>query len=90
MILKGVLNLIKNLLFMCFSWINLPDFPAELSASLEEYLEIIFQGINLFGFFIRPLTIQIVLPLILIIINFDKIYKITMWILRKIPMLGIK
>lgn len=90
MIVKGILNLIKTLLFTCFSWINLPDFPAELQASLDEYLEIIFQGINLFGFFIRPLTIQIALPLILIIINFDKVYKITMWILRKIPMLGIK
>lgn len=90
MILEAILNLIKTVLFTCFSWINLPDFPAELQASLEEYLEIIFQGINLLGFFIRPLTIQIVLPLVLIIINFDKVYKITMWILRKIPMLGIK
>lgn len=90
MILEIILNAIKSLLFLCFSWINLPSFPESLQSSLDSFLDLIFSGINLFGFFIRPLTIQVVIPLLIIIINFDKVYKLTMFILKKIPFLGIK
>lgn len=90
MVIEGILNLLKGLLFTVFGFINLPDFPAALQESLDKFLDIIFNGINLFGFFVRPATIQIVLPLLIIIINFNKVYKLTMWILKKIPMLGIE
>lgn len=90
MVIEGILNLLKGLLFTVFGFINLPDFPEALQESLDKFLDIIFNGINLFGFFVRPATIQIVLPLLIIIINFDKVYKLTMWILKKIPMLGIE
>lgn len=90
MIVAGILNLIKELLFLCFGWINLPQFPESLTNLLNTFLDIIFQGLGLFGFFFRPATIKIVIPILLILINYDKVYKFTMWILRKIPMLNIK
>lgn len=90
MVIEGILNLLKSLLFTVFGFINLPDFPEELQNSLNQFLDIVFNGINLFGFFVRPTTIQIVIPILIIIINFDKVYKLTIWILKKIPMLGIE
>lgn len=90
MIIEVLLNAIKSLLFICFSWINLPSFPEGLQTSLDSFMDLIFSGINLFGLFIRPATIRAVIPLLLIIINFDKIYKLTMYVLKKIPFLGIK
>lgn len=90
MVIEAIFNLLKNLIFTVFGFINLPDFPESLQNSLNQFLDIIFNGINLFGFFIRPATIQILIPILIVIINFDKIYKLTIWILKKIPMLGIE
>ena len=89
MIIQLILNLLKTLLFSVFSWINLPQFPEELTNSLNSVIDLIFDNLNLLGFFIRPVTITIVIPVLIILINFDKVYKLTMWILKKIPMLNI-
>ncbi len=89
MIIQLILNLLKTLLFTVFSWINLPQFPEGLTNSLNNFIDLIFDNLSLLGFFIRPATITIVIPVLIILINFDKIYKLTMWILKKIPMLNI-
>lgn len=90
MILEAILNLFKTLLFVCFSWINVPDFPMELTENIDSFLDLIFDNLRLLGFFIRPITLQITIPILIILLNFENLYKLTMWILRKIPMLGIK
>lgn len=90
MILEAILNLVKNLLFICFGWINIPAFPEGLSSSIDTFLNLIFDNITLLGFFIRPATLTIVIPILIILLNFEEVYKITMWILRKIPFLGLK
>jgi len=89
LIIQLILNLLKTLLFSVFSWINLPQFPEGLTNSLNSFIDLIFDNLNLLGFFIRPATIMIVIPVLIILINFDKVYKLTMWILKKIPMLNI-
>lgn len=89
MIIQLILNLLKTLLFSVFSWINLPQFPEGLTNSLNSFIDLIFDNLNLLGFFIRPATLTIVIPVLIILINFDKVYKLTMWILKKIPMLNI-
>lgn len=90
MILEAILNLFKGLLFICFSWINIPEFPTELTNNIDAFLDLIFNNLTLLGFFIRPTTLQIAIPILIILLNFENLYKLTMWILRKIPMLGIK
>lgn len=89
MIIELILNALKNVLFAVFSWINIPGFPDELLSGLYSFLDIIFNNLSLLGFFVRPITIQIVIPILIILLNFDKVYKFTMWILKKIPMLNI-
>lgn len=90
MILEAILNLFKTLLFACFSWISIPGFPSELMESINKFLDLIFNNLTLLGFFIRPVTLQISIPILIVLLNFDNLYKLTMWILRKIPMLNIK
>lgn len=90
MIIEMILNLLKNLLFVVFGWINLPAMPEEITTSISNFFDLIFDNLTLLGFFIRPITFQIAIPVLIIILNFDKVYKLTMWILRKIPMLNIK
>lgn len=90
MILEAILNLFKTLLYACFSWINIPNFPSELINNINSFLDLIFNNLTLLGFFVRPITLQIAIPILIILLNFEYLYKLTMWILRKIPMLGIK
>lgn len=90
MIIEAILNLLKVLIFTVFGWINIPQFPESITTSLNSFLDLIFNNISLLGFFIRGSTIKIVIPILIILINFDKVYKFTMWILKKIPMLNIK
>lgn len=90
MILEAILNLFKNLLFIVFGWINLPAFPEGLTNSINSFLDLIFNNLNLLGFFIRPTTLTLSIPILIILLNFEDLYKLTIWILRKIPMLGIK
>lgn len=87
MILEALLNLIFGLLKIVFGWINLPGFPDGLTNSIDLFLNLIFDNVTLLGFFVRPATIMIVVPILIILLNFDDLYKITMWILRKIPFL---
>ena len=89
MIIEGLLNLLFGLINFCFSWLNLPAFPPELAESIDNFLDLIFNNLSLLGFFIRPTTLQIIIPALIIVINFDRIYKFVMWILRKIPILNI-
>lgn len=87
MILEALLNMVFALLKIVFGWISLPAFPEALTSSVETFLNLIFDNITLLGFFIRPATIMVVVPILIVLLNFEDIYKITMWILRKIPFL---
>lgn len=90
MILEILLNTIMSLLKLCFNWINLPPFPVDLTGSINSFLDLIFNNLSLLGFFIRPATLVVGIPVLIILLNFDEVYKFTMWILRKIPFLGIQ
>lgn len=89
MIIEGLLNLVFTLLKFVFSWLNLPAMPEGLTSSINTFFDLVFGNLSLLGFFIRPTTLTIVIPILIILINFERIYKFTMWILRKIPFLNI-
>lgn len=90
MIIETLLNLIFSLLKFVFSWLELPSFPEELTNSINSFLDLIFDNVTLLGFFIRPTTLTICIPILIILLNFDKVYKFTMWILKKIPFINIQ
>lgn len=79
-----------NLIVLVFSWINIPDFPVELSNSIDSFLDLVFNNLSLLGFFIRPVTLRVVVPILLVVINFELIYKLVMWIVRKLPFINVK
>ncbi len=89
MILEALLNLIKGLLNVVFGWISLPPFPEELTTSIDGFLSLVFDNLNLLGFFIRPITLTVGIPILIILLNFEQVYKLVMWILRKIPFLNM-
>ena len=90
MILQSLINLLISLIKFCFSWLNIPAFPAEFTQIIDDFLDLIFDNVSLLGFFIRPTTLQILIPALIVVLNFDKVYHFVMWILKKIPFLNIE
>lgn len=91
MITEKFFELVHFLLNAILSLLDiLPEFPATLVNSLNSFFDLLFDNLSLFGFFVRIDTVKIVIPLFIAAYNFEYIYRFIMWILRKIPALGIE
>ncbi len=89
-IINNLLSFLYFILDFFFGWINLPQMSKELINSIDTYMDLIFDNLSALGFFIRPTTLKILIPLIIFIINFKYIYKIVIWLIRKLPFINIK
>lgn len=90
MILENLLNILLSSIEVILSILpDIPSLPDDLLSSAYSFIDLIFDNVGLLGLFIPISTIKVVVPLVLIIVNFDKIYKLTMWVLNKIPKLDI-
>ena len=90
MILSAIFDMVFGLVKVLFGWINLPQTPEKVASALDYLCECIGDGIGFIGLVIDLDFIKVVIPIVLVISNFDKVYHFTVWILRKIPFLGIK
>lgn len=90
MIIKLLFELIIGLLKIVFGWVSFPAMPEAIASALDALLVAISSAMG-FVWLIVPRELVIVgLPVILIVENFDKLYSIVMWILKKIPFLGMQ
>ena len=90
MIILGLLQALSGILISILSLLpDLPQLPESILNGLNNFLDLIFNNSGLLGLFIPIPTIKVVVPLVLLIINFDKIYKFTLWVLNKIPIIDI-
>lgn len=91
MIIEGLVDTLIMSIQAILSLIpNLPDLPSGLVEGANGFINLIFDNVGLLGLFVPISTIKVVVPLILLIVNFDKIYRLVIWILKKIPVFGIK
>ena len=52
-------------------------------------MNLIFDNLSLLGFFIRPTTLKIIIPLCIAAISFKYVYKVIIFVIKKIPFLNI-
>lgn len=90
MIIKGLFNLVLSLLQIIFAPINLPDLPSGLQIIFDGLLSAMLSAIGLFEVFVRPSTLQLLIPIVIVLVNFEKLWNGIMFILKKIPFLGIE
>lgn len=89
MIIKAIFDLVLGLLKLVFGILpNIPDLPDNINNSLNTVFDTIFNNLDLLGLFVRIDTIKTLVPLLIIVINFEHVYHFTMWIIKKLP-LGI-
>ena len=85
MILESVFNLFSSALKLIFGWINLPELPAEIQTVVDSLFQYMRAGLGFVFLFFNMDLVKIMLPFV-----FEKVYKIVMYVLRKIPFLGIE
>ncbi len=85
MIVEFLINAICSLIIGVFS--ILPDLPhfEGLENSLHKVFDLIFNNLQLLDIFIRPSTIKLIIPVLIVILNFEHIWDFTMFIIRKLP-----
>ncbi len=90
MIIKGLFSLIIALLNIVFGWVSLPAMPSAVDEAFNMLLSYMQSGIGFVWLIVPRDLVLVVIPVILILSNFDKLYTVVMWVLRKIPFLGIQ
>lgn len=90
MIIKGLFELVFGLLKIVFAPIDLPDLPDGIQSVLDELIDVLAGAVGLFGIFVDLSVVKWLIPIVLVIANLDKVWSLIMFILRKIPFLGIE
>lgn len=90
MIIEGLMNLICKLITTLLSVINIPDISASDKQSLFDFVNTILDSANLLIDLFLPYTLTKALLFIVIAIELAvDVYKIVMWVIRKIPVAGM-
>lgn len=89
-----ILNLIKKLLTFVtdtiFSVIDIPVVPVGLVSAVNTLFDYMRQGMGIFNFFCPLDSIAPAIDLFVAVWTVINVYDLVMWVLRKIPMLGIE
>lgn len=89
MIVSSVLNLFVGMLELVFGWIQLPNLPDSIMAIIDKVFGYITGSIGLLGVFVDLDVVMVLIPLSIAVARFDDLYKMTMFVLRKIPFVNI-
>lgn len=90
MILQWFAEMFFNILQILFSNLNVPKLPVSIN-TLGQYINmIITNGSGLVSFFISPTLLKSLFGVVVGVMVFEELYSLVMWILKKVPMVGIK
>lgn len=89
MIVQSLLSFVQSMYQNMFGWLNLPDMPAKVVDTVDWFLDLLFDNIGILGFFVRWNTVVALVPIAIVIINLDKVYDLIIWVVNKLPFLGI-
>lgn len=85
MILLSLLELLFGIIKVLFSWLDLPDMPAEITDVVDTVIQYIVDGLPIIWCFLDKRITLICLGISLAVMNFEKVYDFLMWILAKLP-----
>ena len=80
----NLLNAVLNILDV------LPDMPTSVVAALDDFFDLIFGNLSVLNFFLPVSYVTGFVLVAVLVENFEHIYSAVMWVLRKIPVLGIE
>lgn len=81
MIIEAIFNLLFGLINLIIGLLpHIPDFDENMLSDFHSALETIFDNTGLLGFFFPIATIKVLLPLVIIAVNFEHIYHGALWV----------
>lgn len=90
MIIELIMTAVSSVLKVLFAWINLPAASPEISAAFDQFLTYIESGVGFLAFFLPMDLVKVMISVFLLVYAFEHGYFIIMWIIKKIPALGVK
>ncbi len=91
MLTEWMLSLGQHIIDVVFALTGvLPDFSSNITGAVDKVFILMFNGVSLVSIFIDMNMVKLLIPFVIAILNFDKIIKAIMFILKKIPILDIK
>ena len=90
MIIESVCNIFIAMIKSAFSWINLPRLPAIFTYYFNFILNVFTDSMKIVFVFFNQRFLVAFIPIVIAVINLEHVFSFTMFILRKIPFLGIK
>lgn len=69
---------------------DLPVVDPKIISVVDFILVFLEDSLNLIAFFVDMDLAKVVFPTMLLIINFEKVYMVVMWIARKVPFVGVE
>lgn len=90
MIVKGLLDLLYNLLDLVLSPFSLPALPEGVQTIFDQVVGYMTGAVGLLTIFVRPTTLQLLIPAVIVVINAEHIWNGILWILKKLPFVGIE
>lgn len=90
MIIESVCSIFITLIKSAFSWISLPSLPPIFIMTLNIIVSLFTSCMRIVFVFIDRTFLVAMIPIVIAVINLEHVFSFTMFILRKIPFLGIK
>lgn len=91
MLLEALLNFVYWMFSFQFSIMpNVPPLPQAIIDSLNGYLDIMLSGVGVVRYLISDTLFNAIIIVGIAILIFDYAYSILLWVIRKIPFIGIK
>lgn len=82
--ITGLINLVFGILP------DIPPIPSELTSVVSNFFDLLFDNAGLVSFFLPMNVVKIALPIAIVIINFEHIYSLLLWVIKKIPALSLE
>lgn len=90
MIIKGIFELVYTLLSVVLGPFSLPVLPEGIQTIFDSIVEYLTGAVGLLCVFVRPTTLQLLIPAVILVINAEHIWNGILWILKKLPFVGIE
>lgn len=93
MIFEMILYSISSFLISCFSWIDIPsisDYGTSFNDALGLIGDILVSAQSLIDLFLPWDIVRFGFPILILVISFEYLYNFVMWIVKKVPMLGVE
>lgn len=86
LVLEAIFDLIQAAIFGIFSWLEVPDLPAEITNGISDFFGLLQYGAGFIGFFLPARLVFPLFGMFSAIFAVDHGYPLIMWIVRKIPL----